>query len=84
IRVVVVGATGWVGRELVKAVAAAGDLELAGAVARTAAGQDAGTAAGMAALGVRVAASLDEALAETSDVVVDYTKPEAVKGHALT
>ncbi|MGL4289586.1 MAG: 4-hydroxy-tetrahydrodipicolinate reductase [Phreatobacter sp.] len=84
IRVVVVGATGWVGRELVKAVAAAADLELAGAVARTAAGQDAGTAAGIQALGVKLAASLDEALASPSDVVIDYTKPQAVKGHALS
>jgi 4-hydroxy-tetrahydrodipicolinate reductase len=83
VRVIVAGATGWVGRELVKAVAAAADLELAGAVARSAAGQDAGTAAGGAALGVTVAASLEEALAVPSDVVVDYTKPQVVKGHAL-
>ncbi|MCZ0733438.1 4-hydroxy-tetrahydrodipicolinate reductase [Phreatobacter sp. AB_2022a] len=83
IKVIVVGATGWVGRELVKAVSAATDLELAGAVARSAAGEDAGIAAGMPALGVTVTASLDEALAAPADVVVDYTKPHVVKGHAL-
>ncbi|QCI68555.1 4-hydroxy-tetrahydrodipicolinate reductase [Phreatobacter stygius] len=84
IGVVVVGATGWVGRELVKAVSAAADLELAGAVARSAAGQDAGTVGGLPALGLKVAESLDEALTVPSDVVIDYTKPQAVKGHALT
>ncbi len=84
IRIVVAGASGWVGRELVKAVAAAPDLELAGAVSRSAAGQDAGEAAGGARLGIMVAASLDEALAVPSDVVIDYTKPHVVKGHALT
>lgn len=83
LRLVVAGATGWVGRALVPAVAAAPDLDLVGAVARSRAGEDAGTAIGLAPLGVRLAATLDEALAVPSDVVIDYTKPHAVKGHAL-
>lgn len=83
IRLVIAGATGWVGKALVAAVAAAPDLELVGAVARTAAGADAGTAAGLAPLGVPVHATLAEALAVPSDVVVDYTKPNSVKAHAL-
>lgn len=83
LRIVVAGASGWVGRELVKAVAAAPDLALAGAVARSAAGRDAGEVAGGPALGVAVSASLAEALAVPSDVVIDYTKPHVVKGHAL-
>ncbi len=81
--VTLVGATGWVGRALVAAIAAAPDLRLAAAVARQAAGQDAGTAAGTAALGVTIAPTLEEALATPSDVVVDYTTPTAVKGHTL-
>jgi 4-hydroxy-tetrahydrodipicolinate reductase len=84
ISVTIVGATGWVGRALVAAVAAAPDLTLAGAVARKAAGQDAGTVAGLAPLGVAVTATLEEALRTPCDVVVDYTKPDVVKGHALT
>ncbi|HYG89676.1 MAG TPA: 4-hydroxy-tetrahydrodipicolinate reductase [Azospirillum sp.] len=83
ISVTIVGATGWVGRALVPAVAAAPDLKLVAAVARNAAGQDAGTATGGAALGVTIAATLDEALRTPCDVVVDYTKPDVVKGHAL-
>ncbi len=82
-RIVVAGASGWVGRELVRAVAAAADLSLAGAVSRSAAGKDAGEIAGGPAVGVAVSASLAEALAMPSDVVIDYTKPHVVKGHAL-
>jgi 4-hydroxy-tetrahydrodipicolinate reductase len=83
IRVVLAGATGWVGRALVAALAKTDDLRLVGAVSRSAAGRDAGEAAGIARNGVAIAATLEEALRTPCDVVVDYTKPNAVKGHAL-
>lgn len=83
IRVVLAGATGWVGRALVAALAKTDDLRLVGAVSRSAAGRDAGEAAGIAPNGVTIAATLEEALRAPSEVVVDYTKPSAVKGHAL-
>jgi 4-hydroxy-tetrahydrodipicolinate reductase len=83
IRVVVAGATGWVGKALVPAIAAQDDMVLAAAVARRAAGADAGEAIGAQRLGVALVATLDEALAQPSDVLVDYTKPDVVKGHAL-
>jgi 4-hydroxy-tetrahydrodipicolinate reductase len=82
-RIVVAGATGWTGKALIGGIAAAGDLKLAGAVARGAAGEDAGVAAGFAPVGVTVSATLAEALAAPSDVVIDYTKPHVVKPHAL-
>ncbi|WP_230530002.1 4-hydroxy-tetrahydrodipicolinate reductase [Microvirga roseola] len=84
LRITLAGSTGWVGRALVAAIAGADDFVLAGAVSRSAAGQDAGEAAGLSRLGVPVSATLEEALREPSDVVIDYTKPDAVKGHALT
>lgn len=74
-RVVIAGATGWVGKALVAAVEQADDLRLVGAVARTAAGQRIG--------GLTIVATLAEALRSPSDVVIDYTKPNVVKGHAL-
>lgn len=83
IGVVVVGATGWVGKALVLAILRADDLTLAGTVARGAAGNDIGTILGMAEVGIKIAPTLEEALTRSSDVVVDYTKPEAVKTHAL-
>ncbi len=83
LRITLAGATGWVGKALVAAIAASDDLVLAGAVGRSAAGRDAGEAAGLPRLGVPISASLEEALRQPSDVVIDYTKPDAVKAHAL-
>jgi len=83
VRITLVGATGWVGKALVAAITSAGDLTLAAAVARTAAGRDAGEAAGIDPVGVTIVATLEEALEAPSDVVVDYSKPNVVKGHVL-
>lgn len=83
IRVVMAGATGWVGKAMVPAIVAQGDMTLAGAVSRGAAGQDAGEAAGAARNGVKVSGSLADALEAPSDVLIDYTKPHVVKDHAL-
>jgi 4-hydroxy-tetrahydrodipicolinate reductase len=82
-RVVMAGATGWVGKAMIPAIVAQDDMALGGAVARSAAGQDAGVAVGLPATGVRISASLAEALASPSEVVVDYTKPDVVKANAL-
>ncbi|WP_112662263.1 4-hydroxy-tetrahydrodipicolinate reductase [Microvirga flavescens] len=84
LRITLAGATGWVGKALVAAIAMSDDLVLAGAVSRSAAGKDAGEVAGLPSLGVAISATLEEALRQPSDVVIDYTKPNAVKAHALT
>ena len=84
LRIVLAGATGWVGRALVPAIAGAGDLALVGAVARSAAGQDIGEAVGIGRLGVKASATIAEALATPCDVMIDYTKPDVVKHHVLT
>jgi 4-hydroxy-tetrahydrodipicolinate reductase len=83
IRVIIAGSTGWTGSALVRGVLAASDMELVGAVARKAAGQDAGVAAGGKAIGLPISSSLEDALMKPCDVVVDYTKPNVVKQHAL-
>ena len=62
---------------------AADDLQLAGAVARSAAGQDLGAALGREQLGVTVHGTVADAL-EGVDVLIDYTSHDAVKAHALT
>jgi len=84
ITICIAGATGWVGRDLVRAVAGASDLRLVGAVARSAAGQDVGSAVGGQPLGILVAGSVADALVAKADVLIDYTRPDAVKRHALT
>lgn len=83
LRITLAGATGWVGKALVHAIAASRDLELVGAVSRSAAGRDVGEAAGLSSLGVTVSATLEEALKAPSDVVIDYTKPGVVKENTL-
>ncbi len=83
VRVVIAGATGWTGKALVTAAAKSPDITLVGAVSRTAAGKDIGEVIGIGPLGVTASATLHDALAIPSDVVIDYTKPHVVKGHAL-
>ena len=74
-RVIVAGTTGWVGKPLAEAVEAAEDLELVGAVSRSARGQTIGK--------VTIAGSVAEALATPADVLVDYTSAAAVRKHVL-
>ncbi|MGL4323923.1 MAG: 4-hydroxy-tetrahydrodipicolinate reductase, partial [Beijerinckiaceae bacterium] len=84
IRITLAGVSGWVGRALVAAIAQERDLQLVAAVSRKSAGQDAGVAAGLAPLGAPVFAAIGEALKIPSDMLIDYTKPDAVKHHVLT
>lgn len=83
IRITLAGCTGWVGKALVAAITQAPDLDLVAGVSRKAAGRDLGEAAGLEANGLPVFANMAEALLVPSDVVIDYTKPDAVKGNTL-
>lgn len=83
-KICISGVTGWTGSAVAKAVLASRSFELVGGVARSAAGQDVGTALGLGVAGVEIAATLEEALAMPTDVVIDYTHPAAVKAHIAT
>jgi len=82
-RVCIGGATGGVGRCLVRAVLASNEFTLDGAVARKAAGADAGEAIGEAPCGVIVSGDIDEALARKPDVLIDYTHPDVRMKHVV-
>lgn len=84
IRIIVAGATGWTGSAVAKGVLDADDMVLVGAVSRSAAGKDIGEVLGRDPTGVLVSASLEDALNTPCDVIIDYTKPHVVKGHAIT
>lgn len=85
IRVVVTGAAGRMGREVVKAVANDGSMKLVGAVDKALEGQDIGIVTGAGALGVRIESDLKAVLERLGpDVMVDFTTPAAVKGNVLT
>lgn len=84
IRVAVAGASGKMGREIVKAVTQDPDMTLVAAVARRLAGEDAGVVAGLPPLGIPILPALNQALAQGGiDVLVDVTAPSAAAGHAL-
>jgi 4-hydroxy-tetrahydrodipicolinate reductase len=75
IAVAVLGASGRMGRELIRGITAASDLTLAGALASggsRALGQDAGLYAGVAATGVPIGADRSQSLAG-AQVALDFT-----------
>ena len=83
IRVMVNGAGGKMGREVVKAVHNDPELTLAGGIDPTKAGQDVGTVAGIEQLGITMNASIDEVLdTNKPDVIVDFTNPAVIYENA--
>lgn len=86
IKVAVTGAAGRMGGRIITAIKEAEGLELAGAVERPGhemIGQDAGLIAGCGAAGVKITASLDEAL-KHADVLIDFTFPEVTLKNLAT
>ena len=77
VRVAVLGASGRMGRMVVKEALESPDFQLVGAVASRSAGIDAGTLAGLAPAGI-LCAGLAPGVFEDADVVVDFSLPEAL------
>lgn len=84
LRVCVAGVTGWTGKAVAHGICATKDMTLVSAVSRSAAGMS------LKSLGLEVesdnvivAATLEEALSQPVDVLVDYTSASAVKDHTL-
>lgn len=83
IRVAVAGASGRMGREVVKMVLEDETLQLVAAVAPSAGPVDAGLFAGKPNTGVLTSASLEEALSNAkADVLVDFTVPQVAYANA--
>jgi len=83
IRVCIAGVTGWTGIEVARAILDSEPFELAGAIARKSVGQDVGEILGLPRNGVTVVSTLDEALAQQTDVLVDFTSHDSVKQRAI-
>lgn len=80
LRICLAGANGHVGRELVKSIVASSDLSLAAAVGNNSAGQRLSSLIGEPLADITVHASVAAALEDAPcDVLIDYTKPAAVK-----
>ncbi|HEV2268741.1 MAG TPA: 4-hydroxy-tetrahydrodipicolinate reductase [Steroidobacteraceae bacterium] len=82
-RVCIAGVTGHIGKPLAIAVSKADDLCLVGAVCRAGKGRSAAAVTGDSAIDVPISGSVAEALKTPTDVYVDYTSAEAVKGNVL-
>ncbi|MDX2085045.1 MAG: 4-hydroxy-tetrahydrodipicolinate reductase [Candidatus Melainabacteria bacterium] len=84
-RVVVVGGTGKMGREVVKTVLQAPDMDLVGVCDRHHVGEDAALAIGLPTPAqVPIETDLNALLARVqADVCVEFTRPESVKANAL-
>ncbi|HXH65119.1 MAG TPA: 4-hydroxy-tetrahydrodipicolinate reductase [Mariprofundaceae bacterium] len=82
-RVIVTGASGRMGRMLVRAVSEAEGAELVGATEQPSSvwlGRDAGTLAGLPELGVTLVDALSAC--PEADVIIDFTAPQATLSHA--
>jgi 4-hydroxy-tetrahydrodipicolinate reductase len=83
VRVLVAGAAGRMGREVVKAVAGDPEADLVGAVDVSEVGADAGELAGIGPRGIAIRSDMAEALRTTgAEVVVDFTRAEAAYANA--
>lgn len=83
IKVCLAGATGWAGSALAKAIHAAADLRLTGAVSRTWAGKALGDAIGVPGLVLPVSGKAADALKSPCEVFVEFTKPEVARENIL-
>lgn len=83
IKVSVIGASGRMGKEVVKMVLADEALQLVSAVAPTAVGQDIGRVVGVDEAGIIAVSTIEEALSSApADVMVDFTVPQVAYKHA--
>lgn len=83
VKVIVTGASGRMGRMLVRAVSEAKGMELAGVTERSGSesvGRDAGEVAGIETLGVAIVSDINAI--PGADVIIDFTAPEATLAHA--
>lgn len=82
IRVIVTGANGRMGQEVVKLIHQTEHLELVGAVSPSKAGLDVGEVIGIGCSGLTFSETLSEVLSQVeADVLVDFTTPVVVKDH---
>lgn len=82
--VILAGVSGRTGREVGRAVVAAPDLRLVGALGHGSVGRDAGEAMGMAPLGVPIAATLPAFPPPEGTVYVDFTRADAARANVPT
>lgn len=83
IRIIVAGASGKMGQEVVKLIEKTDHFTMVCGVSRTYQSKDVGEVVGIGNIGVPMVASVKEALQNhKADVLIDFTTPKVVKEHA--
>ncbi|MER8582200.1 4-hydroxy-tetrahydrodipicolinate reductase [Mesorhizobium sp. M1423] len=83
LRIVLAGASGWVGQALALEISRHPDFALVAAVARRDSGRKLNEVVAGFDGDLFIVGTLEEALATPSEVLIDYTRPEVVKKHTL-
>ena len=83
INVAVAGATGWTGKEITRTILKSPDWNLSAAVARRSAGHDIGKILAESSVGIKIGATISEALSAPTDVLIDFTSSDIVFENAL-
>lgn len=84
VKVLVIGALGKMGSEVVKTLVNSEKLELVGAVDINEVGSDIGSVLGLKETGVKICSNLEEAIRESKcDVMVDFTNPHLVYNNIM-
>jgi 4-hydroxy-tetrahydrodipicolinate reductase len=83
-KICLAGATGKVGRNLVRAILDAEDLELRAAIGKENVGKNLGVVLAEDRTGITISGSIDDVLKADIDVFIDYTRPEVVKSNVRT
>ena len=85
IKVIVTGACGRMGQEVVRAVSKEHDMSLVGAVDAVSSGEDIGKLCGIGERGIKVSGDLKGTIEKTNpDVMVDFTNPKVVMDNLRT
>jgi 4-hydroxy-tetrahydrodipicolinate reductase len=84
LRICVAGATGWAGSELSRGIFEAADMELVSAISRSHAGRTLGEALSIEGLTAPIFGTVEDALKDSPDVFVEYTKPDRAKFHVVS
>lgn len=84
LNVCVAGITGWVGKPLAAAIINSPDMQLSGGVSRNGAGQPIASIVPEAPKELYISRSVQDALTEPTDVLVDYTSAAVVKENVIS
>jgi len=84
LKICVAGATGWAGSELSRGIFSAVDMELVAAISRSHAGKTLGEVIGKEGLDTPIFETVEDALKASTDIFVEYTKPDVAKFHVIS